>query len=641
MRACVRVRVCIGQVMTPQWLELLRAQVQQEMEAPVRERFNMLEEETEKYRNDYYKLRYEYTLLKSQFDHQREEHARTLEEQRIRVEAEVSRLERHKVDLVAQYQGSDPLNDGKQLEALVREKAQLHLRLKGLEAEVAELRAQKENSGQQAENVQRIQIRQLTESQAMVKSLEAERQSLRLQLERLENELRLSHEQNSQLSGKVHKAEREVNSLNCQIESLKHSRKIEVANVKLECARSKGELERERETLQGQIDGMDDTDTHAHQWIPTLPVSLCIEKLPAFLSFLCFNERELVRKVQCAREEEFHKTATLHEEKLELENCLASLEQQRMLQEAAGSSQKEEWEARLRSAQQGEESAHRELHTLRAKLQQQGSQLEEFERQKAEIADLKQKTQEFSVQLGTLSHTESDLLETNGRLRETLDRVREDLRSVRGHADKSQHEAERLVEDHQIEWLEGKCKLQERAAELQHKYSLTVDILQGAALAQNKREMWAENKDKRLQDKVQLLEAKIVGLELEATAAKKRTSSSEEQAQLIRRLKDLQRRHKEFRHLLLGGQGPLDIGTTFLTSSPTAMLIPGYEGVVASVHEEQGALSELHQRQQMEQLDSLVQRGVGCRLPLHSLISDPLLHPFSNNFPSNLQLSDT
>lgn len=73
---------------------------------------------------------------------------------------------------MAHYQGSDPLRDGKRVEALLREKAQLHLRLKGLEAEVAELRAQKEDSGQQAENVQRIQIRQLTECQATLKSLE-------------------------------------------------------------------------------------------------------------------------------------------------------------------------------------------------------------------------------------------------------------------------------------------------------------------------------------------------------------------------------------------------------------------------------------------------------------------------------------
>lgn len=39
------------------------------------------------------------------------------------------------------------------------------------------------------------------------------------------------------------------------MESLKHSHKLETANVKLECARSRGELERERDTLQGQVDG--------------------------------------------------------------------------------------------------------------------------------------------------------------------------------------------------------------------------------------------------------------------------------------------------------------------------------------------------------------------------------------------------
>jgi len=78
---------------------------------------------------------------------------------------------------VAQHRGSDPLRDGKRVEALLREKAQLHLRLKGLEAESAELRAQKDNSGQQAENVQRLQTRQLTEAQAAAKSLEVTSES--------------------------------------------------------------------------------------------------------------------------------------------------------------------------------------------------------------------------------------------------------------------------------------------------------------------------------------------------------------------------------------------------------------------------------------------------------------------------------
>ena len=88
---------------------------------------------------------------------------------------QLSHLEREKDDLVAQHRGSDPSRDGRRVEVLLREKAQLHLRLKSMEAEVAELRAQRDNSGQQADNVQRIQVRQLAESQAALKSLEVRR----------------------------------------------------------------------------------------------------------------------------------------------------------------------------------------------------------------------------------------------------------------------------------------------------------------------------------------------------------------------------------------------------------------------------------------------------------------------------------
>ncbi|XP_069375512.1 centrosomal protein of 83 kDa [Paralichthys olivaceus] len=579
------------QVMTPQRLELLRAEVQKEMEAPVRERFNKLEEETEKYRSDFNKLRYDYTFLKSQCEHQREEHARILEEKRIHYEAELSRLEKDREDLVAQYQGSDPLRDGKRVEDLLRAKAQLHQRLKGLEAEVAELRAQKENCGQQAENVQRIQIRQLSESQATIKSMEVERQSLHLQLERMKSELHLSHEHNSQLTGRLHKAEREVKSLTCEIESVKHSHKLETDSVKLECNRSKGEMERERGVLQGQMDGLQ------------VDVEVLKATVERHKDILVEKEREMVRRVQAAREEEFRKIATLHEERLELENRLAALEQQRALQEATGHAQKEEWEERLRSAQQGEESARREVQNLRTTLQQQMSQLEELERQKKEIADLQQQNQDLGVQLGTLSHSESDLRETNQHLRETLDRVREEVRTTRGQAERSQHEAERMLEDHQVEWLEEKHKLQQREAELQHKHSRVKERLQRAAAAQKKRKTLTENKEKRLQDKIQLLQAKIEELELEAAAAKKRSSFSVEQAQLSKRLKELQRRHNEFRHLL--------------TSSPNPFFLLGNEGPLANIPDHnQRELSLLRRRLedlesaqqlQLEELGSVVQ----------------------------------
>uniref|UniRef100_A0A8C2B3R8 Centrosomal protein 83 n=1 Tax=Cyprinus carpio TaxID=7962 RepID=A0A8C2B3R8_CYPCA len=575
------------QVLTPQRLELLKAQVQQELETPIRERFNKLQEEAENYRSEYNKLRYDLTFLKSEFDHQKEEHVRVLEERRIRHEADVARLERDKEDLATQLQSGDPARDGKRVEALLREKTQLHQRLKGLEAEVTELRAERNNSGAQAENVQRIQIRQLAESQAAVKALEAEKQSIRMQLDRTESELRLSQEQNTLLTGKLHKAEREISSLNSQIEELKHTHKLDLSNVKLECVRAKGELERDRDTLQCQVEGLQSD-------IEVLKSALERNK-----ELISEKEREMVRRVQAAREEEIHKIATLQEEKLELENHLSELEQQRALQEASGNSQKEEWEECLRAAQLAEESVRKELQNLRVKIQQQGQQLEELETLRAENADLRRQNAELNLQIGTLSHSESELLDTNSRLRESLERVREDLRSARTQMERTQQEAERLVEERRVEWLEEKHKLLEKEAELREKYSQAKERLQRAAFAQKKRKTMTELKENKLQDKIQLLEAKIEELEIEASTVRKKSSYSEEHAQLSKRLKELQRRHNEFRRLLLGNQ------MTSSTPLAQSLLIPA-ESIFLNIQEDQHQRELSVLRRRLEELENIL-----------------------------------
>uniref|UniRef100_A0AAY4EQ25 Centrosomal protein of 83 kDa n=1 Tax=Denticeps clupeoides TaxID=299321 RepID=A0AAY4EQ25_9TELE len=565
------------QVLSPQRLELLRAQVQQELEGPVRERFNKLEGEAEKYRSDFNKLRYDYTFLKSEYDHHREEHSRMLEEWKLRYDAEISCLERDKEELTAQLQNTDPARDGKRVETLLREKAQLHLRLKGLEREVAQVRTERDSSGAQAENVQRIQVRQLAETQATVKALEAEKQSVKMQLERTESELQLSHEQITQLTTRLHKAEREVNSLTSQVEDMKHTHKLEVTNVKLECVRARGGLERERDALQSQVEGLQ-SDVEVLRFAVERNKDLVSEK-----------ERDTVRRVQAAREEELHKMAAAQEEKLELESRLAELEQQWALQETSRDAQRDEWQEQIRGAQLGEESARRETQTLRQAPPTHS------------INDLQlhlhfQRNQEINVQLHTLSQAESELVETNQKLRDSLERIREELRNARTQIEKTQHEAERLVEERRVEWLEDKHKFQERNAELQEKYTQAKERMQRAALAQKKRKTMTEAKEKKFQDRIQLLEAKIEELELEAKTAKKRPSYSEEHAQTYRRLKELQRRHSEFRRLLLGYQFTS-------TPPPPSVLIPGSETLIPNLQDEQHQQEMCVLRRRLEELE--------------------------------------
>ncbi|XP_061847050.1 centrosomal protein of 83 kDa-like isoform X1 [Colius striatus] len=464
------------QVLTPQKLELLKAQIQQELESPMTERYQKLENEVEKYRREYNKLRYEHTFLKSEFEHQKEEHARILEEKKIKYEAEIARLDNDKEELHNQLLSVDPTRDSKRVEALSREKAQLYQKLKGLEAEVEELRAERDNCGLQAESVQRVQVRQLAEMQAVTRSLEAEKKSAELQIDRMEKELQKSHEQNILLISKLHKSEREVNNLAAKVEELKHSHKLEVTNVKLEAARAKSEVERERNKIQSEMDGLL-SDKEVLKAAAERHKVLLVEK-----------DRELIRKVQAAKEEVFEKLTALQDEKLELENRLADLEKMKLEQDTWRQSEKDRYEEKLRVVQMAEESAKKELQRLRLKIQQQAIQTEELEEKRHEIADLRQQIDDLQLQVTSLSQSENDLLESNQKLKEKTERLKQECQHARTQAEKAQLETEKTLEHQRMEWLEEKRVLTQHMTEKEEKYNQMKNRLSRAAVAQKKAE---------------------------------------------------------------------------------------------------------------------------------------------------------
>nr|XP_044621805.1 centrosomal protein of 83 kDa [Equus asinus] len=559
------------QVLTPQKLELLRAQIQQELETPMRERFRNLDEEVEKYRAEYNKLRYEHTFLKSEFEHQKEEFARILEEEKIKCESEIARLEKDKEELHNQLLSVDPTRDSKRMEQLVREKVHLCQKLKGLEAEVAELRAEKENSGAQVENVQRIQVRQLAEMQATVRSLEAEKQSAKLQAERLEKELQSSSEQNTVLISKLHKAEREINTLTSKVKELKHSNKLEITDIKLEAARAKSELERERNKIQSELDGLQ-SDNEILKSAVEHHKTLLVEK-----------DRELIRKVQAAKEEGYQKLVVLQDEKLELENRLADLEKMKVEHDVWRQSEKDQCEQKLRASQMAEESARRELQSIRLKLQQQIVGIENAEKEKNENSALKQDHGDIFEPECQVENPALQLLLT--------------------------------LEEKQILWLEEKHKLHERITDREEKYNQAKEKLQRAAIAQKKRKSLHENKLKRLQEKVEILEAKREELETENQVLNRQSVPFEDYTRLQKRLKDIQRRHNEFRSLILVPNIP-PTASINPVSFQSSTMVPGMElSFPPHMQEEQHQrelsllrkrLEELEttQRKQLEELGS-------------------------------------
>ncbi|XP_076967729.1 centrosomal protein of 83 kDa isoform X2 [Tamandua tetradactyla] len=507
------------QVLTPQKLELLRAQIQQELEMPMRDRFRNLDDEVEKYRAEYNKLRYEHTFLKSEFEHQKEEFARILGEEKVKYESE------------------------------------------------------------------------------------AEKQSAKLQSERLEKELQSSNEQNTFLISKLHKAEREVNTLTSKVKELKHSNKLEITDIKLEAARAKSELERERNKIQSELDGLQSDNEILKSAVEHHRV-LLVEK-----------DRELIRKVQTAKEEGYQKLVALQDEKLELENKLADLEKMKVEHDVWRQSEKDQCEEKLRASQMAEESARRELQSIRLKLQQQFVNIENAEKEKNENSDLKQQISSLQIQVTSLAQSENDLLNSNQMLKEMVERLKQECRNFRTQAEKTQLEVEKTLEEKQIQWLEEKHKLQERITDREEKYNQAKEKLQRAAIAQKKRKSLHENKLKRLQDKVELLEAKREELETENQVLNRQNVPFEEYTRLQKRLKEIQRRHNEFRSLILVPNMP-PAASINPVSFQSSTMVPGMElSFPPHLQEEQHQrelsllrkrLEELEttQRKQLEELGS-------------------------------------
>ncbi|KAM9026013.1 LOW QUALITY PROTEIN: centrosomal protein of 83 kDa-like [Ara ararauna] len=120
-----------------------------------------------------------------------------------------------------------------------------------------------------------------------------------------------------------------------------------------------------------------------------------------------------------------------------------------------------------------------------------------------------------------------------------------------------------------MERLEEKHLLTQCMTEKEEKYNLKNKLCR-AAVAQKKRKTLNDNKQRRVREKLELLEAKTEELENKNQVLNRQIFSSEEYACLQKRLKDLQHRHNEFWSLILNPSIPSlnPVGTMLSSALP-------------------------------------------------------------------------
>ncbi|CAH1784057.1 unnamed protein product [Owenia fusiformis] len=540
------------QSITPQKIDQLKIKIAEDLEGPFKEKFNKLDQDVEQYRNEYNKLRYEYSFLKSEYEHEQQEFKRITDEMKLQHEAEVTNLRKERETVIGKLQ-QDTSSDNQKCRVLQRENTQLNLKMKSLLAELEEIRAQREHLGLQSDHVARLQSKQITEHSANLRSLETEKESLKLQCDNLHKELTSSTELNNHLTNKVHELEKENIVLKNRAEEVTHKSKVEVTNVKMDAVKERGDLERHRDQLINECEGLR-TQLEILQHSVDQQANALVEK-----------ERECVRKVQAAREEEWQKTNKIENEKLEYETKLHELERRRIDEETERHSQQEKMEETMKEAAAAKEAAEKEAVILRSKMADHQSVLEQLKHEQSDTNTLRNRIHQLQTELNNVASSDQQQSEQNQKLKNQIEILTNEVKNSREQLRNNKFENEKTLAQHRAAWEDEKRNYDKRVDELdQQVASQNAKIQDGDTEFKKKKKQYAKMV-RKLKDRLQLMDAKTEQLSLERDMLKKGVSQ-EVYLQMKRKLKDLQKRHMEFRSLLVPQVTQVPIGNMTFAS---------------------------------------------------------------------------
>ncbi|XP_074614756.1 centrosomal protein of 83 kDa-like isoform X4 [Acropora palmata] len=520
------------QLVTPQRIEMLKAQLQKELEGPYKERCEALDMEITKYSSDFNKLRYDYSFLKSEYEHVQLQHKQIVGEMQAHFDMEIGSLKQERDCLLRRCEQQHP-PDAQNTRELQRENAQ----------------------------VSRLQARQLIETTAKCKSLETDCDSLKLQCETLHAEFEKNSHTQEEVTKGLNRLEEERMSLIRQMEEMSHKHKVEESNLKISSLKNLGNLQRECDMLKAEI---------ANYKNKVEVLERTIEHLKKTI-----NDKEdyLKNTLQSAREEEWEKVAQWEQGKLQLEARVKQLERSNLASEVALKTETDILEEKLRSTSETKSLVQKECNQLREELQGLQNMIQELDKvtkEKQRNQDLKLKQQELQNQCQSHLSNEQQLVGTIERLKTSLELVNEELGIARSDLEKQEEEDQLKLDLNKKEWNAEKRRLQMEIKELSKQIRGNEESLRKCIQDSKKKSKKHHQEISRLKDKIIFLETREQQLRQEHDVVRKRLTLENEKIE--RQFEKLKKRQNRLKSALHSGQsGGFNLFPTSSLSGPFDM----------------------------------------------------------------------
>lgn len=218
---------------TQKQVEIMRLQIKEDTEKSFDDKFKFMEQECNKFRSLYYKVKREWENSRSEYDLKFMEFDREKKELLQEHELKVSNLQ-NKIGLL-QTQTEDT-SELVRLRTTQREKVELELRVKSLVSELEEIRlevlirTEKEELRLQSEKEERNHKRQLADHISASKGFHSEKDSLQSRCNVLEDELRIVNRRKDELMEESARTKKELEKTISMMEDNCHKFKSLIFN---------------------------------------------------------------------------------------------------------------------------------------------------------------------------------------------------------------------------------------------------------------------------------------------------------------------------------------------------------------------------------------------------------------------------
>lgn len=535
-----------SKVVTREQVELMRLEIYSEVENVYKDRLQKREQELEEVNNCCNRQHYELTLMETKYEQQAMQHKMAMQELKKKLETQMNNVRAEKDLLLSQTQ-REALNDSEQIFSLKRENVTLNEQLKTVFTELEEMRELREKASLEVDRVERLLVKNETEFATNIKNLQHSNECLLKENKKLREEIGEIEDLQSKLSNQKHEVDQENIVLRKDLDQLIQNHRLEMKELKMDLTKKHGEIERERDRLTNHVEDL------------KAQLEISEENSKQQAESLLEKKQEISRQIQVVKEKEMHKQNQVEAEKIELETKLQEIYRRRSEEETTWRMEKDILDDKLKEALETTTQLEKELLVLRTKLEHEHSMKEELEHEKSENGSLRNQISSLQLELNTIQSGEQEMSNQLMKLRNSTEKYRSETKRLQ-----DQLSRQKTVWKEKVDDLEtGNRELKKKCDENDRKMSM-------AANYHLKYKEKSLNAIRSMKQQLELNLAKNEELEVSRKVFEN-WISPEEYKKLKHQMRDMMRRHNEFRRIIFSSN-PFLLTDISFASLPNATL---------------------------------------------------------------------